>query len=233
MIVSINQPAFIPWLGYFHRIMKSDLHVVLDHVQFEKNSYTNRNRIKTPNGPHWLTIPLITSGKFGDLAIDKIEIFNDGKWQKKISETIKQFYKRAPYFNTYFNDLESIINQEYKLLNDLLKRTNFFFFEILGITTPLKYSSEMQVEGVKNELVLNICLATGCTHYISGPLGKDYLAEEDFTKKNIRVLYHDFFHPVYKQLYGEFLPNLSVIDLIFNEGNNSGNILTQISLQHA
>src|SRR5580700_5731203 len=99
MIVSINQPAFFPWLGYFHRIAISELHIVLDHVQFEKNSNVNRNKIRTGEDAKWLTVPVVTKGKFGDLAINKLEIANQEKWQRKITETIKQFYKKAPYFN--------------------------------------------------------------------------------------------------------------------------------------
>jgi hypothetical protein len=230
MRVSINQPAFLPWLGYFHRIAKSDMHVVLDHVQFEKNSFVNRNKIKTNNGTLWLTVPLKTSGKFGDLAINKIEIFNDGKWQKKITESIKQFYKKAPFFADYFSGLEQILNKEYKLLNELLLETNTFFLKVLQIDTPIKYSSEMMITGAKNELVLNVCNAVGCTTYISGPLGKGYLQESDFADEHIEIVYHNFKHPEYVQLYDGFTPYLSVIDLLFNVGPESAELIKNISL---
>ena len=84
MIVSINQPAYLPWLGYFHRIAVSDLHVVLDHVQFEKNSFTNRNKVRTASGTPWLTVPVRSKGRFGDLAINEVDIA-DGRWTAKAS----------------------------------------------------------------------------------------------------------------------------------------------------
>ncbi len=230
MIVSINQPAFVPWLGYFHRIMKSDLHIVLDHVQFEKNSFTNRNRIRTPDGSLWLTVPLKTSGKFGDLAINKVEIFNDGKWQKKITESVKQFYKKSPYFNLYFSEFEHILHQPYDLMCEPLQATNQYFLDHLHIDTPLQYSSKMQCTGAKADLVVNLCQQTGCTTYVSGPLGRNYLEEQKFEDLGIKVIYHDFNHPVYRQMHEPFIPYLSTLDLMFNEGPASGDILKSIPL---
>jgi hypothetical protein len=226
MKVSINQPAFFPWLGYFHRIAISDQHIVLDDVQFEKNSYVNRNRIKTQVDPLWLTVPLFTSGKFGDLAINKVEISHISKWQKKIIESVRQFYRKAPYFNDYFPFLEdTFINHEWVLLNDLIKHLNKYFLNALEINTPLIYSTNMQVEGAKSELVLNLCKKVNCTTYISGPFGKDYLDKESFDSNGIEIHYHEYSHPVYPQLYKGFTPNLSVVDLLMNCGSESKNIL--------
>ncbi|HTC00537.1 MAG TPA: WbqC family protein [Ferruginibacter sp.] len=226
MKVSINQPAFFPWLGYFHRIAISDLHVVLDDVQFEKNSYTNRNKIKTQQDTLWLTVPLITSGRFGDLAINKLEIVKGSKWQRKIVESIKQFYRKAPYFNDYFPFIEeAFLNHEWVLLNDLIKHLNHYFFSVLEIKTPVLYSTELGTEGAKSNLVLNICKKTNCTTYISGPFGKDYLDKESFTANGIDIFYHEYKHPEYTQQFSGFMPNLSIIDLIFNCGKESGNIL--------
>jgi len=226
MRVSINQPAFFPWLGYFHRIAISDKHVVLDHVQFEKNSYVNRNKIKTPNGGLWVTVPLITSGKFGDLAINKIEVANISSWQKKIIESVKQFYRKAPYFNDYFPFLEdTFYNHEWVQLNDLMKHLNQYFLQALDINTPIVYSTDMNVDGAKSDLVLKHCQALNCSTYISGPFGKDYLDKEAFSQNNIDVIYHEYQHPVYPQLHGDFIPNLSVVDLLMNCGTESKEIL--------
>jgi hypothetical protein len=226
MKVSINQPAFFPWLGYFHRIAISDQHIVLDDVQFEKNSYVNRNRIKTQGEPLWLTVPLLTSGKFGDLAINKVEISHISKWQKKIIESVKQFYRKAPYFNDYFPFLEdAFIYHEWVLLNDLIKHLNKYFLNALEINTPLIYSTNMQVEGAKSELILNLCKKVNCTTYISGPFGKDYLDKESFDANGVDIYYHEYSHPVYPQLYKGFIPNLSVVDLLMNCGPESKNIL--------
>jgi len=226
MKVSINQPAFFPWLGYFHRIAISDQHIVLDDVQFEKNSYVNRNRIKTQYEPLWLTVPLLTSGKFGNLAINKVEISHTSKWQKKIIESVRQFYRKSPYFIDYFPFLEdAFLSHEWILLNDLIKHLNKYFLNALEINTPLIYSTDMQVEGAKSELVLNLCKKVNCTTYISGPFGKDYLDKESFDTNGIDIYYHEYSHPVYPQLYTGFTPNLSVVDLLMNCGPESKNVL--------
>jgi hypothetical protein len=226
MNISINQPAFFPWLGYFHRIAISDIHVVLDDVQFEKNSYTNRNKIKTPDGTLWLTVPLITSGRFGDLAINKIEIVKGGKWEKKIVESVRQFYRKAPFFKEYFPFIEdTFLNHEWTLLNDLILHLNSYFLSVLEINTPIVYSAQLGTEGTKSDLVLNICKKMGCKTYISGPLGKNYINEESFAINDINITYHEYNHPEYKQLYSGFTPNLSIIDLIFNCGKESADIL--------
>lgn len=226
MKLSINQPAFLPWLGYFHRVAISDLHIVLDHVQFEKNSVTNRNKIRTHDDTAWLTVPVNTSGRFGNNPINKIEITNTGNWQRKITETIKQFYKKAPFFKSYFPFLEeTILNRRWLFLNDLIKDTNDYFFKELQINTPVKYSSEMKVEGVKSDLVLNLCKEVNCETYISGPFGRTYLDTQKFIDSRINVIYHDYRHPNYSQVQSGFIPNLSIIDLLFNHGKEAKNIL--------
>jgi hypothetical protein len=225
MILSINQPAFIPWLGYFHRIAISDLHIVLDHVQFEKNSFTNRNKILTPEGAKWLTIPVSTSGAFGNLAISKIQIMNNSKWQKKILETLKQFYKKAPYFDAYYPFIEEIVSKDRVFLNDLMTQLNNYFLSVLNIRTPLVYSSQIEVDGTKSELVLNLCKKYNASKYISGTFGKDYLDLSSFKTMNIEVFFHEYKHPVYRQLQNQFEPYMSIVDLLFNEGPKSSDII--------
>lgn len=226
MKISINQPAFIPWLGYLHRIAISDLHIVLDHVQFEKNSFTNRNKIKSADGTLWLTVPLITSGKFGDLAINKIEIASQIKWQKKIIGTIKQFYNKSPYFDQYFPYIEdTFVNREWIDFHSLLRYLNQYFLQELKIQTPIVYSSEIQVEGTKSDLVFNLCKLHGASTYISGPYGKSYLDQEKFNSADIRIEYHEYSHPEYLQQFKDFIPYMSIIDLLFNHGDESKKIL--------
>jgi hypothetical protein len=225
MIVSINQPAFFPWLGYFHRIAISDLHIVLDHVQFEKNSNVNRNKIRAREEAKWLTVPVITKGKFGDLAINKLEIANQEKWRRKITETIKQFYKKAPYFNDYFPFIEETLSREWEFLNDLMKHTNTYFLNKLAISTPLIYSSEINIEGTKGDFILNLCKKYGATEYISGPFGRDYLDKTQFSDNNLKLTFHDYDHPTYTQTQTGFISHLSIIDLLFNHGKNSKQIL--------
>jgi hypothetical protein len=225
MIVSINQPAYLPWLGYFHRIAVSDHHVVLDHVQFEKNSFTNRNKVRTAQGWCWLTVPLKTSGRFGDLSIHLLEFADDPKWRKKHWETLAGSYKRAPHFAEHAPFFEASIKNEALGFNALLREMLIHCCRALAIETKLSFSSEMTVEGKKDELVLSICQKLGATLYLSGSLGRQYLRESIFTESGIRVAYQDYQHPTYPQIHGEFMPYMGIVDLLFNCGPRSRDIV--------
>lgn len=225
MIVSINQPAYLPWLGYFERIANSNLHIVLDHVQFEKNSFTNRNKIRTKDGWMWLSVPVKTKGKFGELNINELEIDNTSRWTKKHWESIRSNYAKAKYFSEYAPNIERIYATEWPRLNDLMHEINNYLLNILGIKTSLLYSSEMNVEGKKNELVLNLCKSVSATVYLSGSQGRNYLDESLFEKEGIKVIYQDYHHPEYSQVYPGFEPYMAAIDLLFNVGPDSLNII--------
>lgn len=225
MIVSINQPAYLPWLGYFHRIAVSDHHVVLDHVQFEKNSFVNRNKVRTREGWCWLTVPLKTSGRFGDLAIRDLELADDDRWRKKHWDTLTANYRRAPHFAEHAQFFEALYKTPDTRFNDLLRRMLIYLCNALGITTPLSFSSEMLVEGKKDELVLALCRTLGATTYYSGALGRQYLREPLFQEAGIRVAYQDYAHPTYPQITPEFLPYMGVVDLLFNCGPRSLSIV--------
>ena len=230
MIVSINQPAYLPWLGYFDRIDASDIHIVLNHVQFEKNSFTNRNKIKTAQGATWLTVPLLTKGKFGDLAIQTIEIDNKSKWTKKHLTSIHQNYRKTPFFENYFSELEKIYKQEWANLNQLVSKLNTLFLEWLKIDTKIIYSSDLKINSTKSKLVLDLCKKMKTTKYISGAVGKDYLETEVFIQNQIEVVFQNYQHPIYNQLYqskSSFEPYMSILDLLFNHGENSLEIIKQ------
>ena len=179
MIVSINQPAYLPWLGYFHRIAVSDAHIVLDHVQFEKNSFTNRNKVRTGSSTPWLTIPVRTKGRFGELPINQVEIA-ENRWAAKHLATIRQGYARAPFFAPHGAALESSYEQTRSRLVEVIDDLTSYQLGAFGIATPLVRSSDLTARGSKDELVLNLCREVGATIYLSGPLGRDYLHEEAF-----------------------------------------------------
>lgn len=225
MIVSINQPAYLPWLGYCHRIAVSDLHIVLDHVEFEKNSFVNRNRVRTDVGWCWLTVPVKTKGHFGELPIDRIQIDNRIDWSKKHLRTLQQYYRGAPHFAEHEAFLAEVYSTRWDALAGLCEVLTEHFLSGLGINTPLERSSEMQVEGARDELVLNLCRAVGATTYLSGPLGRRYLREELFERAGITVRYHDYVHPAYPQRHEPFQPFMSVFDLIANCGPESSRFL--------
>lgn len=226
MILSINQPAYLPWLGYYQRIALSDIFVLLDHVQFEKNSFINRNKIRTAQGWCWLTIPLKTKGKFGELNIDSIEI-QTGNWNKKHLESIRMNYSKAVYFSKYFPELEEIYNREWTLLDPLLVEMNVLFMKWLGIKTKVIRSSEMGILSNKSDLVLDICREIKAEVYFSGALGKDYLEQESFAKEGIKIIFQNYKHPIYSQRFPSFEPYMTVLDLIMNHGDSSLGILME------
>jgi hypothetical protein len=226
MIVSINQPAYIPWLGYFQRIAVSDVHIVLDHVQFEKNSFTNRNKIKTPDGWSWLTVPVKTKNKFGKLPINLVEIDNSTNWRMKHWLTIFHSYSKAPYFHEHSSFFESVYQHEWQYLSDLCGEINNYLLNALRIDTSLLFSSQMVSEGVKDELVLNLCQKVGANTYLSGILGQNYIRKELFEIEGIKVVYQNYHHPDYPQCRGKtFEPHMSIVDLLFNCGSQSRDIL--------
>jgi hypothetical protein len=225
MIVSINQPAYLPWLGYFERIAASDLHIVLDHVQFEKNSFTNRNKARTKEGSTWLTVPLATKGHFGDLAIHSLQFGANDPWQKKHWATLRMNYARAPFFKEYAPAYEALYSRTWSGFGAMVRAFLEQHLCDLGIATALRYSSEMGVVGTKSELVLNLCRAVQADTYLSGALGRNYLDEASFAAAGIAVSYQDYPHPTYAQCQPGFEPFMGVLDLIFNHGPSSLEVL--------
>ena len=225
MIVSINQPAYLPWLGYLHRIAQSDVHIVLDSVQFEKNSFTNRNKVRTAQGWLWLTVPVKTSGKFGALAIANVEIANDRDWAEKHWATLRLNYAKAPYFSEHAQFFEDVYRHTWIRLHDLAWTITSYLLQAFDIHTPIRVSSQMNAIGKKDELVLNLCQEMGATVYFSGPLGRNYLREGLFAEHDITVRYDDYHHPTYQQVYSGFETYMSALDLLFNAGPRSREIL--------
>jgi hypothetical protein len=218
MIVSINQPAYLPWLGYFDRIAHSDIHVVLDHVQFEKNSYVNRNQILSPNGPAWLTVPVRTKGRFGNLDIKSLEIDRSQHWQRKHLRTIEGAYANTPMFNQFWEPIRNIIDHDWIYLAELCDSINLHLLSQFDINTKITRSTELNCAETKSDLVLEICRKLGADTYLSGPFGRDYLDVDAFQNAGIGIQFHDFASPTYPQPTEPFVPNLSVVDCLFRAG---------------
>lgn len=215
MILSIHQPAYLPWLGYLDRIALSDCFVFLDTVQFEKNSYTNRNKIKTSTGPLWLTVPVKQQGHL-EKKLTEIEIDNSQNWRAKHLRSIEHSYRRASNFVTCYPKLASCFSESETLLADLCFKQLLFWLKEFNITTPVVRASDLQVNGKKSDLVLAICQHLGAKGYLSGPQGRDYLDVSSFESNGVDVSFHEFAHPVYPQLHGDFLPAMSVVDYWMN-----------------
>jgi len=226
MIVSIHQPAYLPWLGYFHRIAASDHHIVLDHVQFEKNSFINRNKVRTTQGWCWLTVPVKTKGRCGHLCIRDIEIDERTHWRSKHWRTIEQSYARASWYETYADELAAIYARNWGSLGELCRHLTGHFLEWLGIGTPISFSSDWAPESTKDELVLELCKKVGATVYYSGALGRNYLDEGRFAREGIRVDYQNYQHPAYPQCQpGLFQSHMGAVDLLMNCGPESLGVL--------
>jgi hypothetical protein len=224
MIVSISQPRYLPWLGYFRRIAASDLFIYLDTVQYTPRDWENRNKIKTDRGWIWLTVPVKAEYR---ALIPDIRIDNEQPWQHKHWRTIETYYGSAPHFETYADPLGGLYERRtWHSLTDLNTSLTGIVCEWFGLSrAKFCKSSDMAVTGQGSELLLNLCKAVGATVYLSGSQGRNYLDETAFGKEGIEVLYDDYKHPTYRQLYGVFEPNMAAIDLIFNCGPDSFDIL--------
>ncbi len=225
MIVGIHQPEYLPWIWFFDKVAQSDLFVLLDNVQFEKNYIQNRTKIKTQSGWIWLTVPVLMKGRSEQLIKD-VEIVRTENWQKKHWRSIFHAYKEAPYFQNYRDFFEEIYSKEWKHLADLNETIIRYLIQQFGIEAEVMRASQLGVTGKRTDLLLAICKALNATTYLSGVSGKDYLEESKFAEAGIEVRYQEFRqHPVYPQLHGEFIPQMSVVDLLFNCGPSSMEII--------
>ncbi len=228
MILSAHQPQYLPWLGYFNKIDKSDVFVFLDNVQYKHREYQNRNRICTKQGCIWLTVPVVTKG-LGRQLIKEVKIDNGTGWQKKHWESLKRCYNRAPFFKKYSDFFENVYAGEWEKLTELNIHIIEYLLKALKIKTPLNYESEIRTSSSGTERLIEICQKLKADTYLSGAGGKEYLEEDKFFKAGIRLEYQNFSYPKYNQVYTTknmpFLPNISAIDLLFNYGEKSINIL--------
>ena len=220
MIVSAHQPAYLPWLGYLDKIARADVFVYLDTVQFERNSFINRNQIKTPQGPLWLTIPVKTKGHMSG-SLRTTEIDESRPWRAKHLKSIEMNYRKATGFNEWFPKIEALLSMPESNLADYCLRQLRFWLAELKIVTRVVRSSDLPISSLKSDLVLDLCRHLGARRYLSGPQGRDYLVEGDFRDAGIAIEYQSFKPRVYPQLWGDFIPNLSVLDWGMNMGQAS------------
>jgi hypothetical protein len=216
----ILQPSYLPWRGYFHQIQKADVFVFYDDVQYDKNGWRNRNRIKTSNGVQWLTVPVLHKGVIrAQVPIQDVLIDWGRDWSRKHWQTIEQAYRKAPYFDAYAGKLKPFFESRPQRLVELTIPLTICLAEMLGIhDTQFVRASELGVSGARTERLLAILQRLGASHYISGPAARDYLQEDRLAAAGITLEYMKYDYPEYPQLYPPFDPNLSVIDLIFMVG---------------
>ncbi|AXI24945.1 hypothetical protein CFE53_01755 [Methanofervidicoccus sp. A16] len=226
MRVVILQPMYLPWIGYFGLIDIADVFVFYDDVQFVGSSWQQRNRIKISNGNWiWLTVPVMK--KFGQ-KINEVKINNNKNWAKKHWKSIFYAYTRAPYFKDYSDVFEKFYKRRWEYIVDLNVTIIKEICKLLGLdSTKFIFSSQLNVEGKKTDRLINILNKIGADEYISGPGAKAYIEPEKFKKAGIKLYWFEFNHPVYPQLYGEFIPYLSIIDLLFNMGDRSLEVIRE------
>ena len=225
MILTAHQPAYLPWLGLFHKISLADAFVSFDRVQYVPKDWNNRNRIKTANGPLWLSVPVLKKGH-REKSLDEIEIDNRSPWQRKHWGTLVGNYGKAPHFKDYSDFFQDVYSREWTLLCELTDYMLRWFLATLGIGAELSRAADYDFQGVKSELVLDMCRTLEADRYIFGAQGRDYADVDAFTRAGIEVAFQEYRHPEYRQLHGEFEGYMSIVDLLFNCGEESFEILS-------
>lgn len=225
-VIGILQPGYIPWLGFFEQVYRSDVFVIYDDVQYDKNGWRNRNRIKCPQGIQWLTVPVKLKGL--DTPINEVLIV-PGNWQRKHLATIKHCYKKSPYFEEVFPIIENILSKEWHYLVDLDVEIITAVLDYLGLKRRRIIRSNTL--GIKEEnptkRLVKICRHFNVDVFYEGESGKNYLVEDEFIKTGIKLQFQDYHCAPYPQLFGAFVDKLSIIDLLFNCGKKSMQIIVR------
>jgi hypothetical protein len=213
---------YLPYPGIFNKMKSADIFVFLDDAQYSDGYYYNRNRIKTQRGTLMLTAPLLKS--FGQ-KLNEIRIATDIKWQKKHLKSISANYSKADYFNSYVDFFEELYAMQWEKLHNLNMKTMLYMAEALDINTQFYLSSELTPNSTGTQRIIDICKVLGADTYLSGTSGKDYLDQKQFECNNIKLVYQRYATKEYNQLWGDFIPNLSVIDMLFNLGDHAKELI--------
>jgi len=222
--LAILQPGFLPWLGFFDQMIRSDIFVLYDDVQFDKHGWRNRNRIKTANGVAWLTVPVRHGGLHGQ-SIRDVRIDNSKQWARKLVATVRQAYARAPHCEPYVGQLAEVLAEPWESLLDLDVQVMDLMARWLDVGTQMVKASDLGIQGTQSGRLVEICRHFGADRYLSGDAAKTYLDDQLFDKAGIEVVWQDYVHPRYPQLHGEFVPYMSALDLVLNMGPESPQVV--------
>jgi hypothetical protein len=220
----VLQPGYLPWLGFFDQMRRADIFVYYDDVQFDKHGWRNRNRIKTPAGPMWLTVPVLHSGKNRPLILDTV-IDSTTTWARKHVRSLRQYYAQAPFVDRYLPELEALLVRSWTHIGLLDMAIVELMARWLSLAPTVHRSSVLGVAGERSERLVNLCRHFGAGRYLSGNAAESYLDVSLFARHGITVEWQNYKHPVYLQQHGPFVPFLSAIDLLLNCGDQSGAIL--------
>ena len=223
MILAVHQPQYLPWLGYFDKFDRADVFCFLDNVQYKKNEWQNRNRIKSTDGWQWLTVPV--SYRFPQ-KINEVSINNTVNWRRKHLQALKTNYGKAPHFNWIMERLGAVYEMEWHSVGELNIAVIECLMNPLGLSHKKTIrASAYDLSDEPNDRLVDLCELVGAGTYLAGAGGAAYMDLERFEKRGIEVIFQDFIHPIYPQQFGEFLPQLSAVDLLFNCGPDSFRIL--------
>ena len=215
MILAGDQPDYLPYIGFFHKMLNCDKYMIVDHVQYSKKSFQNRNQIRGNNGPILLTVPVFTKEKF-EQPIRDVMINNQVNWQKKHFRSITLSYQNAPYYNDFKDFFENIYSKKWERLVELNEFIIRYIAKILEVNLEIEKSSNFNFNGKKTDLLVEMCKKTETEIYLSGEGGRAYVDNEKFKNNNLKNYFTNFKHPVYKQLSEPFIPLMSTIDLLLN-----------------
>jgi hypothetical protein len=228
MILSTNQPYFAPFPGFFYKVHKADVFVILDKVQFPRGTtWLTRNRFKSHQGALWLTIPVWRKG-LGLQRIDEVRICHDFPFAKKHLAGLKSAYANAPYLGEHMEFLERLYSKDYERLLDLNLDIIRYVMEQLEIGTRLFLLSELGVDGKGGQLLIDICMALGTNTFLTQNAAMQYLDRQRFKQAGVTLSFFRPPSPVYPQLWGDFLSNLSTLDLLLNCGPKAREILINV-----
>lgn len=223
MIVSIHQPNFLPFVGYFSKMKNSDIFILLDDCQYEKNDFTNRNKIKTASGEQWITLPV--DQKPLHKQVKEVKLFQYPKYSEKILASIKTNYSKSKNFKIIYPELNAIMRRSYIYLIDVNYELIVWVCGKFEIKNKILFSSELKENGKSTDRLVNLVKAVGGTHYLFGGDSKNYHNEDLFYLNGIELLENQLPQPKYTQLHGEFVANLSIIDILFNYEGDYKNAL--------
>jgi hypothetical protein len=224
-IVTTHQPIFLPWPGFFHKVAHSDYLVLLDDVQFPRGrSWLTRNRLKNEDGELWLTVPVLRKGR-GLQTIKRVEIHNEKAWRRKHLASIEQNYVHAPYFADYFTGIQIIYQKNHSLLAEFTTELISFLSDALALHTKVIRQSELRIAGKGTDLLIGICEHLSADFYYALATAEKHIDKEAMGKHGIEIVRANFRPPVYPQLWGDFIYNLSTLDLLLNCGPKSREIV--------
>ena len=228
--VGCIQSSYIPWRGYFDIIRRSDIFVFHDDIQYTKQDWRNRNRIKTAAGLIWLSIPVRKATTGG--AIDEVEIDNEQDWGGKHWRALETYYRNAPFFSQYAEFFKEALRQRWDRLSDLNVYLISNICETLGIRTRFLNSRSLGLGGRKTDRLIQICRACNAARYLSGPSARNYIEPDKFAATGVEIEYITYDYPPYRQQFGPFVEGASIVDLLFNCGPTSMQFIVGRGAKH-